>query len=354
MANTFTKLVALGTAVASIGAITFEFTPYSSKDSLIKQGVDSLKAIVQGKDEALAKLQAEYDEVMANLNDANASLETARQQLEAIYHKITGQTWDEANGDILNFDFNTLIKDGNQFENNVNGDAIAEILGLPAGSTTEQIIVAIQNLQKQIADLSTQVTNLQAQVQSLQDEIATYKAEESALVLDLQQQINDLKARAENEANAIIKQANDEEQEQLDYINNTIEELENASTAISQYLKFSVAEKSYLKADNSAVTKVIEVLDNMEMLDDKRVSPVLLHFDQYDKCYMSCETAFNKMSEKAKVYYSSVEANIGELYKAEGGSATYLYIKVSESKTITINYNPNAWINELGYTELDN
>ena len=120
------------------------------------------------------------------------------------------------------------------------------------------------------------------------------------------------------------------------------------------HLKFGVAEKSYLKASNSTVTKVIEVLDNMEMLDDKRVSPVLLHFDQYDKCYMSCETAYNKMSEKAKVYYSSVEANIGELYKVEGGSASYLYIKVSESKTITINYNPNAWIDELGYAELDN
>ena len=225
MANTFTKLVALGTAVASIGAITFEFTPYSSQNSLIKKGVDSLKAIVQGKDEALAKLQAEYDEVMANLNDANASLETARQQLEAIYHKITNEAWDEANGDILNFDFNTLIKDGNQFENNVNGDAIAEILGLPAGSTTEQIIVAIQNLQNQIADLSTQVTNLQAQVAELQAEIATYKEEESALVLDLQQQIAELKARAENEANAIIEQANTEEQEQLDYINNTLTEL---------------------------------------------------------------------------------------------------------------------------------
>lgn len=225
MANTFTKLVALGTAVASIGAITFEFTPYSSKDSLIKQGVDSLKAIVQGKDEALAKLQAEYDEVMANLKDANASLETARLKLEAIYQKITNEAWDEANGDILNFDFNTLIKDGDQFESNVDGNAIADILGLPAGSTTQQIIIAIQNLQEQIADLSQQVQNLQAQVAELQAEIATYKEEESALVLDLQQQIADLKARAENEANAIIDEANTEEQAQLDYINNTLTEL---------------------------------------------------------------------------------------------------------------------------------
>lgn len=226
MANsTFTKLIAMASAVATIGTVAFEFTPYSSQNSLIKQGVDSLKAIVQGKNAALAKLQAEYDEVMANLNNANQSLETARAKLQAIYQKITGQAWDEANGDILNFDFNTLIKDGDQFESNVDGNAICDVLGLPHGSSTQQIIVAIQNLQEQIADLAQQVQNLQAQVAELQAEIATYKEEESQLVLDLQQQISDLKARAESEANAIIEQANDEEQEQLNYLNNTLTEL---------------------------------------------------------------------------------------------------------------------------------
>lgn len=226
MPNTFTKLVALGTAVASIGAVTFNFTGYDSKDSLIKQGVDNLKAIVQGKDEALAKLQAEYNSLLTQFDSVNGSLTDAKSKLEAIYKKVTGNDWDEAsNGSILDYDFNSLIKDGNQWENNANGDAIGEILGLDPGCSTQQIIVAIQNLQNEIANLSQQVTNLQAEIKSLQAEIATYKQEESALVLDLQEQIAQLKAKAENEANAIIDEANTEEQAQLDYINNTLTEL---------------------------------------------------------------------------------------------------------------------------------
>ena len=324
MANTFTKLVAMGTAVASIAAVTFEFTPYSSQNSLIKQGVDSLKAMVQGKDAALKQLQAEYDEVIANLNNANESLETARQKLQAIYQKITGQAWDEANGDILNFDFNSLIKDGNQFENNVDGDAIASILGLPAGSSTEQIIVAIQNLQEQIADLAEQVQNLQAQVQSLQAEIATYKEEESALVLDLQQQIDDLKARAESEANAIIQEANNEEQEQLDYINNTINELENPQAAVpdedegeveAQQLSFVEGNVSAAWSNNDKFSNketYITAFNNLGLEAVTENPEVAVDFvsisGQDHTVKITDEVAYNKLMEQAedgKLYWNA-------------------------------------------------
>ena len=203
---------------------------------------------------------------------------------------------------------------------------------------------------------SAEIERLENELQALQTEYENTEADLNALIADYNRVVGELE-----EANAAVEALKGEIEAKDAQITDSVVLTEQqiideigGETVQKIYLTFDVAEKSYLKASNSTVTKVIEVLDNMEMLDDKRVSPVLLHFDQYDKAYMSCESAFNKMSEKAKVYYSSVEANIGELYKVEGGSANYLYIKVSESKTITIVYNTNAWINDLGYAELDN
>ena len=359
MANsTFTKLIAMASAVATIGTVAFEFTPYSSQNSLIKQGVDSLKAMVQGKDEALAKLQAEYDEVMANLNNANQSLETARAKLQAIYQKITGQAWDEANGDILNFDFNTLIKDGDQFESNVDGNAICDVLGLPHGSSTQQIIVAIQNLQEQIADLAQQVQNLQAQVAELQAEIATYKEEESQLVLDLQQQISDLKARAESEANAIIEQANDEEQEQLDYINGVINELENPEqevpeeepgedeTPVSEYVEFELV-GDWSQATEAQKTLLINTLNSFNIKNDSNIGPVEVtcnraSYSEYSKVIdvtINNEEVYNIITSHE--LYSSSGFRFNSSGQMVSNNAYSSLTQINKGNTIKINLKTN-------------
>ena len=342
--KTITKLTLLATAISTISGTVFSFNSYNSKDGLIKDAVDSLKAMYQGKDAALKQLQAEYDEVIANLDNANQSLETARAKLEAIYQKITGQAWDEANGDILNFDFNTLIKDGNQFENNVNGDAIASILGLPAGSSTEQIIVAIQNLQEQIADLAQQVQNLQAQVQSLQAEIATYKEEENQLILDLQGQIDDLKARAESEANAIIDQANTEEQEQLDYINGVINELENPQTEVpdedegeveAQQLSFVEGNVSAAWSNNDKFSNKETYITAFNSLGLEAVTEnpeVAVDFvsisGQEHTVKITDEVAYNKLMEQAedgKLYWNANTQSFVDSSNA-GGMGIYTVI----------------------------
>lgn len=214
----------------------------------------------------------------------------------------------------------------------------------------------IKTLQEQGTTDSTEIERLEAELQALQTEYENTQADLNDLIADYNRVVAELE-----KANAAVAQLEDEIEAKDATITDSVvlteqQIIDEIGGEVIQkiHLTFSVAEKSYLKASDSTVTKVIEVLNNMEMLDDKRESPVLLHFDQYNKAYMSSETAFNKMSASAKVVYSNIDANIGELYKVEGGSANYLYIKVSESKTITINYNPNAWINELGYAELDN
>ena len=224
MNGTYVKLVGIATAVATIGGYVFNFSSFNSKDSLIKTGVDRLKAIVIDKNAALDKLQGEYDALEDERNSLIASLGDARDKLETIYEKITGEAWNEENGDILGFDFNTLVKDGDQFENNVDGNAIAEMLGLEAGATTEEIIAAIQDLQDTIATLNNEIERLEQQIEDLQAEIELYDEEQDALV----EEINGLKAKLDEataKANAIIDEANTEEQEQLDYINNTLTEL---------------------------------------------------------------------------------------------------------------------------------
>lgn len=220
--KTYTKLIAIASAVTTIGAYTFSFVDFNSKDSWIKEGIDRIKAVALGYKAQLEKLQGEYNTLLGDLNSTQDALAQARLKLEAIYQKITGQEWN--GGDILEFDFDTLLKDGDQFENNVDGDAIADILGLPHGSSTEEIIAAIQDLIATVQSLEQRITVLEGQVTNLEAEIAEYESEQDSLV----EEINGLKAKldaATEQANAIINGASEEEQGQMDYINDTLEEL---------------------------------------------------------------------------------------------------------------------------------
>lgn len=220
----YSKLIALSTAVVTIGGYVFNFNNFNSKDNLIKQGIDRIKEVASQYKKSLEDLQAEYDSLMNDLSNTQDALEQARIKLKQIYQKITGTEWDEANGDILEFDFESLLKDGDQYDNNVDGDAIGAVLGLPAGCSTQDIIDAINDLIATVQSLEARIQVLEGQVADLQAEIDLYEEEQNALV----EEINGLKTKLDNataEANAIIDNASAEEQAQLDYINNTLTEL---------------------------------------------------------------------------------------------------------------------------------
>ena len=221
----YKKLIGIATAVATITGYTFAFNSYQSEDGAIRRGVDKLKQVALGYKAELDELDAQYKALMGNLENTTDALTTAKLKLEAIYQKITGQAWDEATqGNILEFDFNTLLKDGDQFDNNVDGDAIASILGLPNGATTQEIINAIKNLKDTVQTLENRVNELEAQVTSLEAQISEYETEQNSLV----EEINGLKTKLDNataQANAIINTANEDQQDQLDYINDTLESL---------------------------------------------------------------------------------------------------------------------------------
>ena len=218
----YKKLLGIATAVTTIGAYSFNFVNFNSKDSWIREGIDRIKAVALGYKAQLEKLQGEYNTLLGDLNSTQDALAQARLKLEAIYQKITGQEW--TGGDILEFDFDTLLKDGDQFENNVDGDAIADILGLPHGSSTEDIIAAIQDLIATVQSLEQRITVLEGQVASLEAEIAEYQTEQDSLVEEIDSLKNKLDAATE-QANEIINGASQEEQGQMDYINDTLEEL---------------------------------------------------------------------------------------------------------------------------------
>ena len=221
----YKKLIGIATAVTTITGYTFAFNSYQSEDGAIRRGVDKLKEIALGYKADLEKLQTQYDALMGNLESTQDALAQARLKLKQIYMKITGQEWDEATqGDILEFDFDTLLKDGEQFDNNVDGDAIADILGLEHGATTEQIIAKIQELIATVQSLEQRIEQLESQVDDLKAEIAEYETEQDSLVAE----INGLKAKLDEataQANAIINSANEEQQDQLDYVNDTLESL---------------------------------------------------------------------------------------------------------------------------------
>ena len=218
----YKKLGAIAVAVGTL--VTYTFNSYTSQDGLIKQGVDRLKAVAKQYKDDLATLQSQYDGLVSDLNNAESQIAQAKIKLQAIYQKITGEAWDEATqGDILEFDFNTLVKDGEQFENNVDGNAIADILGIELEEgevvTTQMIIAEITNLKNQIADLEGQITTLNQTITQLQTDIAAYESEQDSLV----EEINSLKAKLDS-ANEIIRIAHNEEQDQLDYINDALVE----------------------------------------------------------------------------------------------------------------------------------
>ena len=218
----YKKLLGIATAVTTIAGYTFTFSNYASKDSWIKEGIDKIKAVALGYKAQLEKLQGEYNALLGDLNSTQDALAQARLKLEAIYQKLTGTEW--SGGDILEFDFDTLLKDGEQFDNNVDGDAIADILGLPHGSSTEEIIAAIQDLIATVQSLEQRITVLETQVANLEAEIAEYESEQDSLV----EEINGLKAKldeATERANEIINGASEEEQGQMDYVNEVLEEL---------------------------------------------------------------------------------------------------------------------------------
>ena len=220
--KTYTKLIAIASSVATIGAYTFNFASFNSKDSFIKDGIDRIKQVALGYKGQLNELENRYNTLLGDLNSTQDALAQARLKLEAIYQKITGQEW--TGGDILEFNFDEILKSDNFYDNNVDGDAIADILGLPHGSSTEEIIAAIQDLIATVQSLEQRITVLEGQVASLEAEIAEYQTEQDSLV----EEINGLKAKldaATEQANAIINGASNEEQGQMDYINDTLEEL---------------------------------------------------------------------------------------------------------------------------------
>ena len=264
----YAKLVAIATAVTTIGGYTFAFSNFDSQDGAIKRAIDNLKNVALGYKSDLEKLQGEYSTLLGNLNSTQDALAQARLKLQAIYQKITGQEWDEATqGDILDFDFDTLLKDGEQFDNNVDGNAIAEILGLPAGATTEQIIAKIQELIATVQSLEQRIEVLEAQVTDLEAQIAEYETEQDSLV----EEITGLKAKldeATTQANAIIDGASQEEREQLDYVNDVLEEFGEERVESEQQLvlkedmnaKWAIVENSGLTSDVLNVVKN-EILD---------------------------------------------------------------------------------------------
>lgn len=268
----YKKLIGIATAVTTIGGYTFAFNSFNSKDGFIKEGIDRLKQVALGYKGQLEKLQGEYNTLLGDLNSTQDALAQARLKLQAIYQKITGQEWNEANGDILDFDFDTLLKDGDQYDNNVDGDAIAAILGLPAGSSTEEIIVAIQDLIATVQSLEQQIVNLQNQVTTLEAEIAEYQTEQDSLV----EEINGLKAKldaATEQANAIINGASEEEQGQMDYINDTLEELgeEPIIPTVERTEEQEAAWNAYIDAVNASTLNS----DWKEQLSDGTLYPVI-------------------------------------------------------------------------------
>lgn len=304
--KTYTKLIGIATAVATITGYTFTFSNYASKDSWIREGIDRIKAVALGYKAQLEKLQGEYNTLLGDLNSTQDALAQARLKLEAIYQKITGQEW--TGSDILEFDFDTLLKDGEQFDNNVNGDAIADILGLPHGSSTEEIIAAIQDLIATVQSLEQRITVLETQVANLEAEIAEYETEQDSLV----EEINGLKAKldaATEQANEIINGASEEEQGQMDYINDTLEELgeEVIVPTVERTEEQEVAWNAYIEAINSSNLNA----DWKLQLSEGTIYPVIERQDDFTVFKMIDSTTGEVVKQ-----YDSVNSGHQAIYNA--------------------------------------
>ena len=220
----YKKLLGIATAVTTIAGYSFTFSNYASKDSWIRESIDRIKAVALGYKAQLEELQGRYNSLLADLDSTADALAKAEAKLKQVYEALTGEAWNDENGSILDFDFSSILPDQPLPDNPVDGDAICEILGLPAGSSTQDILNAITDLIDTVRTLEERITVLETQVANLEAEIAEYETEKDSLV----EEINGLKDKldaATAEANAIIDSASEEEQEQLDYINNTLNEL---------------------------------------------------------------------------------------------------------------------------------
>ena len=222
--KTYTKLIGIATAVATITGYTFTFSNYASKDSWIREGVNRLKQVALGYKAQLEELQGRYNNLLADLDSTADALAKAEAKLKQVYEAIVGEAWNDENGSILDFDFSSILPDEPLPDNPVDGGAIAEILGLPSDATTQDILNAITDLIDTVRTLEERITVLESQVASLEAEISEYEGEQDSLV----QEINALKNKldeATERANEIISNASEEEEAQLDYVNDTLTEL---------------------------------------------------------------------------------------------------------------------------------
>ena len=220
----YKKLLGIATAVTTIAGYTFTFSNYASKDSWIKEGIDRIKGVALGYRAQLDEMRNRYNSLLADLDSTANALAKAEAKLKQVYEAITGEAWNDENGSILSFDFSSILPDEPLPDNPIDGDILCEILGLPSGSSMEEIVASIEDLIEAVQSLEQRVEVLESQVASLQAEIDEYEAEQDSLV----EQVNGLKDKLDNavtEANSIIDNASQEEEAQLDYVNDTLTEL---------------------------------------------------------------------------------------------------------------------------------
>ena len=216
MAN-YVKLIALGTAVATVGAITIG--TFASQDTEIKQAVDNLKEMgLQWKQDFNAKSQ-ELTEAQGKLTTATTERDNFKAQLEAIYKKISGASTIPEDLDLASYNFaqdiDALKSGSSDSAKQTVYNQLATTLKLSGKEnyTQDDIVNGITELQSTVTALNGRITALEA-------EINDYKAEEQSLITE----INGLKTKLET-ANEQITKASSEEAGQLAYINQAIKDL---------------------------------------------------------------------------------------------------------------------------------
>lgn len=216
MAN-YVKLIALGTAVATVGAITIG--TFASQDTEIKQAVDNLKEMgLQWKRDFNTKSQ-ELTEAQGKLTTATTERDNFKAQLEAIYKKISGASTVPENLDLASYNFaqdiDALQSGSSDSAKQTVYNQLATTLKLSGKEnyTQDDIVNGITELQGTVTALNERITALEA-------EINAYKAEEQSLIAE----INELKTKLET-ANEQISKASSEEAGQLAYINQAIKDL---------------------------------------------------------------------------------------------------------------------------------
>lgn len=216
MAN-YVKLIALGTAVATVSAITIG--TFASQDTEIRQAVDNLKEMgLQWKQDFNAKSQ-ELTEAQGKLATATTERDNFKAQLEAIYKKISGASTIPEDLDLASYNFaqdiDALKSGSSDSAKQTVYNQLATTLKLSGKEnyTQDDIVNGITELQGTVTALNGRITALEAEVND-------YKAEEQSLITE----INGLKTKLET-ANEQIAKASREEAGQLTYINQAIKDL---------------------------------------------------------------------------------------------------------------------------------